>query len=682
MTSFADVRPTSDGTFATEDGAFAYVMRSVTDQRGTTTVERIQLAFVERLFELRRRLPDLVVVLERLARKPSYAAMIRALDAELDHPQMSDSGDDVSPDLREAVRICRRALDQPDGQALLYRGPRLSQIPLEYVLAFKGSTPTSSTTVASHVESRHDALEFLARLGARRGRLDTPIRVRLAVAQELLERRKFVKVQLLEFGWPEIVERGGSKLAGRLRDLESAVLNTDTTAELSAWWDGLLADERLVEFLRQPPYFHEVFEEELSTLVVAPSLVAGTPVLKDVADGGGESDSDYLEAVLGLSIVADPSPGESIEDLVPVEVTFERLGDVVEVTGGISLSRLLDMVKTLAASYFRATATYPLRDVMLMEGRSPEELLEELGTELWNGTFGLLPNDWLEQSVLAKHRVRLRIQCGDQRLAALPWEVLRLPTVRVAAGRTLSLSIVRDVKDSVSLVSRRVGRPLRILVAAASPTSAPLAGTEQEIAALSRVLEPAVSLRTVQVEVLSQASTSDVAHMLREFHPHVFHFVGHGAIVEGKGSLLFVSESGEPEVISADQMGTMLQDYGILLAVLNGCDTGSADASLGESVAQVLVRQGVPAAIATSRAVLDDQALWFATEFYRAVADGYPLESAVVEARKAMSTRHWDWSSYVLYSSHGFPLWELRLSETPRASPMPVSSPLSLSSSL
>ena len=106
----------------------------------------------------------------------------------------------------------------------------------------------------------------------------------------------------------------------------------------------------------------------------------------------------------------------------------------------------------------------------------------------------------------------------------------------------------------------------------------------------------------------------------------------------------------------------MLQDHRILLTVLNGCSTGvTEDQDLGRGVAQVLVQQGVPAAVATVRPVLDDVALWFAGEFYRALADGYPLEAAVVEARKALSIKRWDWSAYVLYGTNGFPLDTLHI---------------------
>ena len=138
--------------------------------------------------------------------------------------------------------------------------------------------------------------------------------------------------------------------------------------------------------------------------------------------------------------------------------------------------------------------------------------------------------------------------------------------------------------------------------------------------------------------------------------------MGHGAVIDGRGALILATEDGTPEPVFADEIGLMLQDYGVLLAVLNGCVTGSADMpNSGQSVAHALVRQGVPAAIATIRNIEDDVALRFASDFYRAFLLGEPAEGALVEARKALSLAGSDWSAYVLYGSVKFPLQEIRI---------------------
>ena len=69
---------------------------------------------------------------------------------------------------------------------------------------------------------------------------------------------------------------------------------------------------------------------------------------------------------------------------------------------------------------------------------------------------------------------------------------------------------------------------------------------------------------------------------------------------------------------------------------------------------------------------MDDSALRFAGEFYRALTDGYSAETAVVEGRKALAIRGWDWSAYVTYTGPGVRLEELR---TRRCAPPPLRPP-------
>jgi SAM-dependent methyltransferase len=68
-------------------------------------------------------------------------------------------------------------------------------------------------------------------------------------------------------------------------------------------------------------------------------------------------------------------------------------------------------------------------------------------------------------------------------------------------------------------------------------------------------------------------------------------------------------------------------------------------------VAQTLVQQGLAAVIAMQFEVSDIAAITLANEFYGALADGYPIEAAVAEARKAIfnAGNDTEWATPVLY---------------------------------
>ena len=90
-------------------------------------------------------------------------------------------------------------------------------------------------------------------------------------------------------------------------------------------------------------------------------------------------------------------------------------------------------------------------------------------------------------------------------------------------------------------------------------------------------------------------------------------------------------------------------------------------------MAQSLIRQGLPAVIAMQFEITDEAAIIFAHELYAAIADGYPVEAALAEARRAIlhEGNHTEWGTPVLYSrapdGHLFNLTgQARMSEAPR----------------
>ena len=87
--------------------------------------------------------------------------------------------------------------------------------------------------------------------------------------------------------------------------------------------------------------------------------------------------------------------------------------------------------------------------------------------------------------------------------------------------------------------------------------------------------------------------------------------------------------------------------------MLNACEgarSGASDPFAG--MAQSLIQQGLPAVVAMQFEITDDAAIIFAHELYGAIADGYPLEAALAEARGAIRDEGnpTEWGTPVLYS--------------------------------
>ena len=153
---------------------------------------------------------------------------------------------------------------------------------------------------------------------------------------------------------------------------------------------------------------------------------------------------------------------------------------------------------------------------------------------------------------------------------------------------------------------------------------------------------------------------------------HLLHFVGHGFFDGKQGGLIFEDDGRAAQLVTAETLAMLLHDHDSLrLVFLNACEgaaSGRSDPFAG--VAQRLVQRGVPAVLAMQFPVSDAAALALSQEFYRALADGYPADAALSEARKAIASQRAgaEWGTPVLFSRSD----DNRLIELPEGDARPV----------
>ena len=117
--------------------------------------------------------------------------------------------------------------------------------------------------------------------------------------------------------------------------------------------------------------------------------------------------------------------------------------------------------------------------------------------------------------------------------------------------------------------------------------------------------------------------------------------------------LILQTDDGKARPTSGRNLGTILHDErSVQLAVLNACEGGRTsrqDPFAG--VGQSLVQQGIPAVVAMQFEISDQAAITLAHEFYAALADSYPVDAALTEARKAIFAQDniLEWGTPVLY---------------------------------
>jgi len=272
--------------------------------------------------------------------------------------------------------------------------------------------------------------------------------------------------------------------------------------------------------------------------------------------------------------------------------------------------------------------------------------VQAFGTRLFDTVFGGGLRACLLRSLDAVEgqqkglRIRLRLDRNAPELADLPWEYLYIRELARFPALSTETPLVRYIELPFAEVPLVIQPPLHMLVLVSAPTGAPPLDVEREWERLQRALADLHARNQVALHRLELPTLTALQRYLRRNPVHVLHFIGHGLFDEqtNAGVLLLETEDGAADVVSAAKLGTLLHDHDPLrLLFLNACEgarSGETDSFAG--VAQHLVQQGIPTVIAMQFAVSDQAATTLSHEFYRALADNYPVDTALAEARKAV----------------------------------------------
>jgi len=225
-------------------------------------------------------------------------------------------------------------------------------------------------------------------------------------------------------------------------------------------------------------------------------------------------------------------------------------------------------------------------------------------------------------------------------LAHVPWELLYDPDHKEFLALNGQHSLIRVLSSPHRRRLTPLKVPLRILLISASPVDmAPLV-PRNEGEAISSSLE---NHPNIQLSVLENPTLNSLRSTLLDIAPHVIHFIGHGAFDRqtGEGKVFLGSTDAVARAVTGGTLGIYLQGIpSVRLVVLNASETGSARpfhaTAQFASVASALVARGVPYALAMQAPVTNDDAVTFSNVFYRYLAEGGSVESALIESRLAL----------------------------------------------
>lgn len=685
----ADIIPTAgEPTLESRDAVFMRILTAI-EKDSPVAVGKLMIEDLTKIITFDKLHPELFNLLCGLAGTDGWTEQLKGIEESLEPPppESGTPGAPLGSQAGEALKL----LQSPDDSALLKRflaAPSFSSIPRETLLRYgemRVTLPESESVLdkafdASSAPERYSraAVKAVDQLPqAARQAIEGALRLRIQAARYLVDLRRFAKLDALAFTWPDLAKQLQFEGTAVLRELEKRVNDPASMGgALGGLWAEFLRDQQIVRFLSLRPFFRDISERELKRyFAVAQVVVKASEIQKPATATDGEPKSAPAPA-----LVAEEFTPADYENLLIRLVRSEGDEEVFNLTvvdnnrvsATVQIKLPLGEIQSLHES---------LRDLSLYQGpgRETSELtprnadpmarLPELGTLVYEMIFkqGVksddaesLPEVVFRKALTPGRRLRIVIDGKGSRPMLLPWEVLYVPQLRIFPSLVVPLySVVRRLPEAKNLVPRTLTQPLRILFASANPEDAPYLDTELEMTMLQENLAEAVHSGQVKLKFIQHVTLEQLTDVLRDFKPHLFHFVGHGVFqrtsmpdgqLDEQGALVFENHNHMTHLVSAFTLKAILTNSNVSLVILNSCETGTSgivDAIAG--VAGALVDEGISAVIATTRAVVDQAAIRFSRQFYKSFVAGGTLEASITEARDALSIERWDWSAYALF---------------------------------
>jgi tetratricopeptide (TPR) repeat protein len=164
--------------------------------------------------------------------------------------------------------------------------------------------------------------------------------------------------------------------------------------------------------------------------------------------------------------------------------------------------------------------------------------------------------------------------------------------------------------------------------------------------------QPPVPFRWQRIAPTRAALIDDLAAS----EPILFHFVGHGSVVNGTPMLCFDNGVGKLDPQPASELAEQLRGM-VMLAFLNACHTADS-VEPGANLALTLVQHGIPVVVSNQYRVIDEAAALVARTFYRSLAANMRPAQALYRARLQLKNHLRDqpvqWAIPVIYLMQGY----------------------------
>jgi hypothetical protein len=293
----------------------------------------------------------------------------------------------------------------------------------------------------------------------------------------------------------------------------------------------------------------------------------------------------------------------------------------------------------------------PLAVIPTAEGQTTSpyssRLMQSLGINLWRWIFdGAILSSWERSRGIAmgqQSQLRFRLEIRDPDLIALPWEIMQGEVGQSAISLSQDVLFSRTISEVEPLPELRPDRAVNILLVLGHDHKLQL---DQEASLLKKILlegrplgKTAAGYAACTVKTLVQPTRTELIQELETKAYNVFFYAGHG-LPDPDGGSLFL---GNQLKINGIELAQVLTRTGIKLGVFNAC-WGAQPAAINHqaipnsSLAEVLIRHGLPAVLGMRDEIADAESHSFIQSFASSLRSRKLIDEAVAVARQELLT--------------------------------------------
>jgi hypothetical protein len=290
--------------------------------------------------------------------------------------------------------------------------------------------------------------------------------------------------------------------------------------------------------------------------------------------------------------------------------------------------------------------------------------MKELGSSVFDMLFpGNLHDVYLRSRDYAETQgLRLYLYISDPLLADIPWELAYDKRNSSFLALDRQISFIRVWPSHTALAPVSLVEQLRILAIFPSPREMAAIDVETEMYQLQEALQIPLDRKQIDLHFLRENVTlHNLQQKLATEDFHILHITGHGTFDSERQSAVLALEDDEgmAAFVTAEQLRVLLGGAGLRLATVIAAESGffgwgGRRARDATAIAPALTEAGIPAVVALQSIVTYKSATGFVRAFYSAIADQFPVDLAVVQARRAIYFEEpesvW-WAVPVLYAS-------------------------------